>query len=408
MHIVLLTHYFPPEVNAPANRSFEHARVWQEAGYRVTVVTTAPSHPRGVVYPGHANRWTSREEVQGIEVIRIWTWLAANQGTMGRIISFSSYLLSVLLHLPVLPRGDVVLATSPQFFCGLSGWLLRRRSCPWVLEIRDLWPESIVAVGAMKRSLPIRLLEALERWAYVHADRVVAVTKGFIPHIASRRGRDDIAVVQNGVLPESLAAAPGAAEAFRAGHGLEGKFCAVYLGTHGMAHGLDHVLEAAALLQHRDDIRILLIGDGAEKDRLAAQREARGLANVLMLPQQPRAAIPAIWGATGAALVTLAKSDTFLSVLPSKMFEAMGTARPIVLAVEGEAKALMDEAGAGLAVPPEDPAALAAAIAALADDPARAAALGASGQRWFAQHADRRKLAMDLLALLEEAREAAR
>lgn len=401
MHIVLLTHYFPPEVNAPANRSFDHALSWARAGHRVTVVTTCPSHPLGKAYPGYSNRWTSRDVVEGIEVIRIWTWLAANRGTLGRMVGFLSFFLSVLLHLPRLPKGDVVVSTSPQFFCGLAGWLLRRRTNKWVLEIRDLWPESIVAVGAMKRSLLVRALEHIETWAYRRADLVVAVSKGFVPHIAARRGRDDVAVIRNGVRRDALVAPADAGDRFRDRHGLGGKFVATYLGTHGMAHALDRILDAAALLRDRGDIVFMFVGEGAERERLARYNAQLGLANVVMLGQVPRGDVPAVWSASDAALVTLRRSDTFTTVLPSKMFEAMATATPIVLGVEGEAAELLADAEAGIAVVPEDAAGIAEAVCRLADDKVAAARFGSAGRVWFENHADREALALAMLEALE-------
>lgn len=401
MHIVLLTHYFPPEVNAPASRSFEHAEAWVRAGHRVTVITAAPSHPAGRIYPGHRNAWSTREDVHGIEVIRIWTWVAANRGTVGRMASFASYFLSVLLHLPWLPRGDRIVSTSPQFFCGLAGWLLKRKDNRWILEIRDLWPESIVAVGAMRRSPLIRILEKLEAWAYRTADLVVSVTPGFIAHIAHLRGRNDIAVIRNGIQPRMFEASEAAAAAFREAHRLNGKFVASYLGTHGMAHALDKVLDAAAHLRHRSDIVILLAGNGAERDGLLARKAAHDLNNVIMLDQLPRAAMPAVWAASDAALITLRASETFKAVLPSKMFEAMATGTPILLGVQGEAQALLEEAGAGIAVPPEDAAKLAQAIVFLADNPSVAAKYATAGRAWCAQHADREALAMQMLHRME-------
>lgn len=400
MHILLLTHYFPPEINAPANRSHEHAKRWVEQGHRVTIVTAAPSHPRGVIYPGYRNRLFQREQLDGIDVIRLWTWLAPNAGNVGRILSFVSFFLSVLFQRWRLPQADAVISTSPQFFCGMAGWLLRSRDCPWILEIRDLWPESIVAVGAMRRGLAIRLIEAIERWAYRTADLVVPVTQGFVTHIAPHRGSKPIHVIRNGVIPGSFTAETGAVADWKSANGLAGKFTAAFVGTHGMAHGLDSLFDAAELLQERTDIAIVLVGDGAERERLVAQRDARKLTNVIMLDQQPRSVVPLIWGATDAALVLLRKSDTFKTVLPTKMFEAMAAAKPVILGVEGEAKDMLLAAGAGLAVEPEDSRAIANAIVRLAESPTDAAAMGESGRVWFAEHLDRNRLADEMLAAI--------
>lgn len=395
MHVLVLTHYYPPEVNAPASRISEMARAWADSGIRVSVVTCAPNHPRGLLYPGYRNRWFQREERDGIEVIRIWTFLAANEGFARRLINYLSYPFALLFNLPRLPKADIVLSTSPQFFCGLSGLLLRRRRRPWVLEIRDLWPESIVAVGAMKRGLAIRLLEGLERMAYRSADAIVSVTESFVPHILESRGRGPIAVIKNGVDLAFFGSddRADAGAAFRSELGLTGKFVAAYVGTHGMAHGLDTVLAAAERLRDDERIAFLLVGDGSERERLQAEAARRGLANVRIVGQRPKADMPAIWAATDASLILLRRLDTFKSVLPSKMFEAMAMRRPIVLGVEGEARALLDEAGAGIGIVPEDDAGLAEAIRALAADPDGAGALGESGRRFVAANFDRARLA---------------
>lgn len=402
MKILVLTHYYPPEVNAPASRLSEHARVWAEAGHDVTVVTCVPNHPTGRAYPGYRNRLWQEEARDGVRVIRLWTWLAANEGFLPRISNYVSYLLSVLVWMWRLPKADVVLSTSPQFFCGLAGWLLKRKQRPWVLEIRDLWPESIVTVGAMKRGAAIKLLEVIERFAYRKADLVVSVTDGFVPHIRERRGDGPIAVIKNGVDLTTFTTPDAAAETqFRAAHGLTGKFVAAYVGTHGMAHKLDTVLEAAELLRDRSDIAFLLVGDGAERERLVAEVAARGLSNVVMLGQQPKSAMPGIWAASDAALVLLRRVDTFKTVIPSKMFEAMAMACPMIMGVEGEAKALMEAGGAGIAITPESAAELAAAVTRLADDPAFAAQLGESGRSFVAREFDRRVLAERLLGEMQ-------
>jgi colanic acid biosynthesis glycosyl transferase WcaI len=400
MHILLLTHYFPPEVNAPANRSHEHAKRWVEQGHRVTIVTAAPSHPQGIIYPGYRNRLFQREQIDGVDVIRLWTWLAPNAGSVGRILSFVSFFLSVLFQRWRLPRADAVISTSPQFFCGMAGWLLRRKGCPWVLEIRDLWPESIVAVGAMRRGRLIRSIEAVERWAYRTADLVVPVTQGFVAHIARHRGDKPIKVIRNGVVPGSFEAGTDAVEGWKSEYGLAGKFTASFVGTHGMAHGLDSLFDAAELLRSRSDIALVLVGDGAERERLLNEREARNLPNIVMIGQQPRSMVPIIWGATDAALVLLRKSDTFKTVLPTKMFEAMAAGKPVILGVEGEAQEMLLAAGAGIPVEPGNGRALADAIVALADNQQDAAMKGISGKAWFADNLDRNRLADEMLAAI--------
>lgn len=402
MHILFLSHYYPPEVNAPASRTAESATVWARMGHKVTVVTAAPSHPRGIVYPGFKNCWTSREMIDGVEVIRIWTWLAANEGFGKRILNFLSFPLSVLLHQRVLPKADIVVSSSPQFFAGLAGWPLKRHWRPWVFEVRDLYPESILAVGAMKKGVVIRLLEWVERKAYRNADAIVAVTDSFVPHIA-KRGGGPIAVIKNGVnLSFFREGDSAAAEKLRGEFGLRDRFVAAYVGTHGIAHGLDTVLDAAERL--RDDPRIvfLLVGEGAERQRLMRVAEARGLDNVRIVGQRPKSDMPAIWQLTDASLVLLRRVDAFKSVLPSKMFEAMAMRRPMILGVEGEARALLDDAGAGIGIVPEDAEGLAEAVRRLADDAPLARAMGESGRRFVEDKFDRTKLAERYAHFLED------
>jgi glycosyltransferase involved in cell wall biosynthesis len=403
VNIVFLTHYFPPEVNAPASRTHEHCREWVKAGHDVTVVTCVPNHPRGRVYPGYRNLPWQVETIDGIRTVRLWTSLAPNEGVSKRIANYLSYLLAAALAAPFLPRPHIVVSTSPQLFCGLAGYLVSRfHRVPWVLEIRDLWPESIVAVGALRRCWAIRLCERIEAWAYRKADKVVPVTDSFRAHIeACGAAPDKITVVKNGVDLERFCR-PQRDEGLARELGLEGKFVAAYFGTHGIAHALDSALRAAELL--RDDPRIvfLLVGDGADRRRLQAMRAELRLTNVVMLEQQPKERMPALWGVTDAALVLLRNLHTFKGVIPSKIFEAMGAGRPIVLGVEGEARAIVEGAGCGIAIEPESPEQLAAAVRHLAERPELAREMGAKGLACVTREYDRKILAMRLERVLAE------
>jgi glycosyltransferase involved in cell wall biosynthesis len=404
MRILFFSHYYPPEVNAPASRTAEHCRAWAAAGHDVTVVTCAPNHPSGKVYPGYRNRLWQIEMIDGVRVIRVWTFLAANQGFLLRTLNYLSYLISVTLGMAWLPSGEVAVSTSPQFFCGLAGLAARRlKKVPWVLEIRDLWPESIVTVGAMRKGLAVRLLERLEALAYRRADRIVSVTDSFVPHIVERGGdRAKIVVIKNGVDFELFTRRAAIAD-IKPQLGLEGRFVAAYVGTHGMAHGLGVILEAAERLRHDPRIAFLLVGDGAERAGLEQLRKERRLDNVIILGQRPKNEMPNIWAATDASLILLRRSDLFKKVIPSKMFEAMAMQCPIILGVEGEARALLDEAGAGIAITPESGEELAAAVARLAGDPVLAARFGSEGRAHVREHYDRARLGRRYLDFLGEA-----
>jgi glycosyltransferase involved in cell wall biosynthesis len=403
MKIMFLSHYYPPEVNAPASRTSEHCRAWAKLGHDVTVVTCAPNHPGGTVYPGFQNRLFQTEISDGVRVIRLWTFMAANEGFLLRTLNYISFLVAVVCALPRLPKPDVVVSTSPQFFCGLAGLAVRTfKRVPWVLEVRDLWPESIITVGAMNKGVVTRALEAVERFGYRKADFIVAVTDSFVPHIVERGGTPSrIAIVKNGVdLALFQQDAAGAAR-IRSELKLEGKFIAAYVGTHGMAHGLSTILDAADRLRTNARIMFLLVGDGAERANLERQRQERQLENVIILGQRAKSDMPAIWTATDASLILLRRNDLFRKVLPSKMFEAMAMRRPIILGVEGESHELLAAAEAGIAIPPQDAAALGDAVLKLANDSDLAAKLGANGDTFVRANFDRAVLAQRYLKILD-------
>jgi glycosyltransferase involved in cell wall biosynthesis len=394
MRILFLSHYFPPEVNAPASRTFEHCREWVRTGHEVTVVTCAPNHPRGQVYPGYRNRLWQEERMEGIRVIRIWTYMAANEGFAKRTLNYVSFMVSAVMAVPRLPKAHVVITTSPQFFNGLAGYFGGRlKRVPWVLEIRDLWPESILTVGAVRNKTIIRLLSWLEMFAYRKADHIVPNTDAFGRYLIDKGvPAEKITVVKNGAdLERYVPAAKDPALARELG--LEGKFVAAYFGTHGMAHHLETVLEAAERLRRETGIVFLLVGDGAERSRLLEQKEAMGLSNVILLGQQPKERMPALWAAADVSLVLLKRSDLFKTVIPSKIFEAMAMERPLILGVEGEAKALVEEAGAGVGIEPESAAELAETVQTLAGDPERTRALGQSGRHFVTEFYSRAVMA---------------
>jgi glycosyltransferase involved in cell wall biosynthesis len=394
MKVLFLSHYFPPEVNAPASRTYEHCRVWAEHGHEVSVLTCVPNHPAGKIYPGYRNRLWQAEMIGGIRVRRIWTLLAANRGVIWRSANYFSYLMMAIVSAPFLSRTDVVISTSPQFFCGIAGYFVSRlKRAPWILEIRDLWPESIVTVGALKPSHTTRLLEWLEGFAYRKADRIVSVTDSFVERIAAKCGDPGkIVVIKNGVdLDFYRPAQPDGGLAREIG--VEGRFVAAYVGTHGMAHGLGTILRAAEHLKHRKDIVFVLVGDGAERERLLREKQQLGLDNVLMLGQMPKDQMPRVWAITDVSLVLLRNQPLFERVLPSKVFEAMGAAKPIILGVRGESQRLIEASGGGLCIEPENAEHLTDAVTSLADHRANCRAMGLAGRQYVEQHFDRRKLA---------------
>jgi hypothetical protein len=408
VRILFFSHYYPPEVNAPASRTSEHCVRWAEAGHDVTVVTCVPNCPDGVVFDGYQNRWRRQVETrEGVRVVRIWSYIAANEGTIRRIANYVSYMLSAIWTALWLPRPDVVIATSPQFFCGWAGvWASRLRRRPFVLEIRDIWPESIVAVGALKNRRMLQFLEWLERRMYRAADHIVAVGNGYRDRILDKvdvSGR--ISVIRNGVDPEKFSAAHvEALDEFRSRWGLKGRLVCSYVGTIGMAHGLEVVLDAADRLRQRGrtDVRFLLVGDGAQREHLEAAARSRGLSDaVVFTGRLPREAMPTALAASDVCLVHLKGTELFGSVIPSKIFETMAMGRPIIMGVRGEAQDIVLAAEGGVAMEPDSADSLVAAILQLADDAGLRERMGQSAQRYVVEHFSREHLAGEFLDLLE-------
>jgi len=405
MQILFLSHYFPPEVNAPANRTYEHCKRWAQDGHDVTVVTCAPNCPDGIAYKGYRNRfWPQVEVIDGMRVVRVWSYLAPNAGTVRRVTNFLSYMVSATLVCSLETRPDVVLATSPQFFCGWAGvfisWLKWR---PLVLEIRDIWPESITAVGAIQNRSIVCFLEWLERVMYRSARHIVTVGHGYRDNILSKVDvADRISVIYNGVdlhrfQPDEPH--PGLLHAWN----LDDKFVCSYVGTIGMAHGLEVVLDAARLLrdQGRRDVAFWLVGDGAQRRQLQERCDREGLSDcVVFSGRQPKDEIPAILASSDACLVHLKGCELFGTVIPSKIFETMALGRPIIMGVNGEARQIVMEANAGIGMVPDSSESLVEAVTTLADNRDLAIRLGQLAREFVTEYFNRDKLAHQYLDLL--------
>ncbi|MFO0691464.1 MAG: glycosyltransferase family 4 protein [Myxococcota bacterium] len=402
MKILFVSHYFPPEVNAPANRTHEHCRRWVKDGHEVTVLTGVPNHPRGRIFPGYRNRWIQEETVDGIRVIRTWMYLTPNSGFLRRVANYLLFALTAVLASPRAGRPDVVVATSPQFFCGVAGSIiakLKRR--PFVLEIRDLWPKSIVELGQLGPGPVLSALEWLETWLYRSAAGVVVNTRTFHDHITARGVRpESIELVYNGIDPALFKPRPKN-EALLAKHGLQGRFTVAYVGTLGLAHGLSLLVDVADRLRDRSGIDFVLIGDGADREKIEAEVARRGLRNFHLLGLQPRDAMPDWIASIDVLLVMLRDLPVFETVIPSKIFEFLAQERPVILAAKGEIRRMMEEAGGALVVDPEAADQLIAAIDEIVAHPDAAARRAAAGRRWVEAGFLRDDLARKMSAFLE-------
>ncbi|MFI8667214.1 glycosyltransferase family 4 protein [Qipengyuania sp. NPDC077410] len=372
MHILFITDNFPPEVNAPASRTYEHARQWVETGCEVTVITCAPNFPKGQVYSGYRNKLIQSEVMNGIRVVRVWTYITANEGFYKRTLDYLSFAVAATIASAGMRRPDVIVATSPQFFSACAGFcisLLKRR--PWIFELRDIWPESIKSVGAIKEGLVLKCLEALEAFLYKRANRIIAVTHSFKRTLVER-GVDTgkIDVVTNGADLSRFSPRDRPAELAKR-HGLNGFFLAGYVGTHGLAHGLDTILDAAQILD-RDpqaaSIRILMLGHGARKAALMERAEGMRLSNVVFLDSVSKDQVADYWALLDASIIHLKKDPLFQTVIPSKLFECMAMGLPVLHGVAGESAEIVLRESVGETFEPENGTALADAILRMAND----------------------------------------
>jgi len=405
MHILFLTDNFPPEVNAPASRTYEHCRVWAREGHQITIITSNPNFPRGKIYDGYKNKLWQREAVDGMRVIRVWTWVNANEGVLKRILDQLSYMVTSFFSGLFIRKVDLIVGTSPQFFtvCSAHALAVLKRK-PWIFELRDVWPESIKAVGAMKDSWMLGLLGRVEVYLYRRASLIVSVTNSFV-NILKSRGIDTskVVVVTNGVqtshfrpmqknthLLDKLA--------------LTNKFVVGYIGTHGMAHALDTVLDAAAIVdasEVSEEIHFILLGHGAEKARLQMRAEKEGIKSLTFIDSVSKQEVLDYYSVLDASLVHLKKSKLFKSVIPSKIFEAMAMGLPIIIGTEGESADIVLNEKVGIKIEQENADALFDAALRLHNDKTLMKKLSKSGII-AAYKYDRENLALCMLKHLEE------
>ncbi len=400
MKILFLTDNFPPEVNAPASRTYDHVREWKKAGHDITVITCAPNFPKGRVYDGYKNKLHQTEYMDGIKVIRVWSYIAENKGFIKRTLDYISYSVTSFFA-GLFVKCDIIIATSPQFFTALSGRTLSFfKRTPWIMEVRDLWPESIKTVGAMKDNMFIKYFEWQEIRCYKSAKHIVVVTDSFKKNLIAR-GIDEakISVVKNGANRE-LFRPMEKDSSIISQLGLDGKKVIGYIGTHGMAHKLDFILECAKHMEGKNNYHFLLIGSGAERENLLRLKEEMNIGNVSMLDSVPKTEVNRYISILDLALINLRKSDLFKTVIPSKIFENAGMEIPIIMGVEGEAKDIVEGYGAGLCFEPENEEDFTSKLDLLLTDKELYAKCK-EGCRKLSMDFDRKKLAGDMLKVIE-------
>lgn len=404
MHILFLTDNFPPEVNAPASRTFEHCREWVKSGHQVTIITGAPNFPKGKVFDGYRNRLWQQETMAGIRVIRVWTYITANEGFAKRTLDYLSYMVTGFLASLFVRRVDVVVGTSPQFFTVCAAYVTSLfKRVPWVFELRDIWPESIRVVGAMHQHKVLDLLEMVELFLYRKASTIVSVTHAFRTSLI-RRGVDGgkIHVVTNGVDISRFSPREKDSELLIQ-YGLKNKFIAGYIGTHGLAHALGTILDAAKLLKNSPNghrFHFILLGDGANKSSLLQRANEEGLDNVTFVDSVSKDHVVGYWSILDVAIIHLKKDKLFTTVIPSKMFECMGMGIPILHGVEGESADIVVREEVGLLFEPENAAALVDRLGLLADDTVLFNSMKSKGPD-AARRYDRVTLARNILNIIQ-------
>jgi glycosyltransferase involved in cell wall biosynthesis len=404
VHILILTQYYPPETGAPQNRLSDLARRLARSGHDLTILTAMPNYPRGEIFEEYRKRFLVKDTYAGIKVIRTWIYATQKKTFVRRLLNYFSFVVSSFaLGIWKIGSPDIVIVESPPLFLGISGFLLSFcKNAKLVFNVSDLWPDSAVAMGVLDNKVLIQFSRSLEEFLYRRSVLITGQTRGIVDNIQSRFPDKEVALITNGVDVAAFLDASNSAQRTetRREFGLERKFVIGYAGLHGLAQGLDTVILAARLLVQHQDVLFAFFGDGPEKEMLVQQVDQFGLKNVRFYSSQPSARMPSVVGSFDVALIPLKRLDLFKGALPSKMFEAMAAAVPLLASIEGEARELVERAQGGLCIEPENPQAMADAILGFYNDPEGRQILGRNGQQYVIEHFDRQKIADQLERLL--------
>ncbi len=406
MKILFLTQYCPPEVGAPQNRIFEFAKQLKKFNHEVTILTAMPNYPKGEIFEGYRGKKVVLEEIDGIKIVRTSIYATKDKSFTKRLRNYLSFTFSsVLTGSKYIDKQDAIITESPPLFLGWSGYILaKRKKAKFIFNVSDLWPESAVKLDMLHNKLLIKLSTWLEEFCYKKAHAVTGQTQGIVDNIVSRGfDKNKVHLITNGVDTEFFKR-ENRDEEFRKELGIDNKFAICYAGIHGIAQGLEVIIESADILRDYKDIQFLFFGDGPEKETLINMVKEKGLNNVTFMPVQSKPKMPRIIASMDATIIPLKRLDLFKGALPSKMFEALSSELPIILAVEGEAEKLIKSAGAGITVEPENSKEIAEAVLTLYKDESLRSKLGQNGRKYvmenYAREAISRKLEKILLNLI--------
>ncbi len=407
MRILYVSQYFPPEMGAPSARVYELSKHWVRMGHKVTVLTGYPNHPTGIVpqdYKTLLKYGTIVEKKDGIDVIRTWLYPAPNRLPYERILNYSSFFISACLRGLMLSKFDIIVGTSPQLLCALAGWIISRNMRrPFIFEVRDIWPESLLASGiGRENSQLIRTLKRIAVFLYKRSEKIVVVTEAFKSELVRKYNvpESKIEIIENGIETDIFRPMQDV-QLIRKKFGFDNKFVVSYIGTIGYAHGLDIVIRAAKILKDKiPDLYFVLLGEGVQKERLKAEVYSEKLDNVFILDQVLRDKIPAFINASDVCLVSLRKSELFKTVIPSKMLEFMACGKPLILAVDGQARRIMESAEAGIYIEPENHDELINAVVKMYNEPYLRRKYGENGRNYILKYFTRQQKANQYLTII--------
>lgn len=405
MKIVVICHYFPPEIGAPSARLYEMSKRWVELGNEVHVVTCFPNHPTGIIPDVYKGLKYKLENMDGIHVHRNYVYATPNKGFIKKTLGHISFMFSsVFFSMKKIDKPDVIITSSPTFFSIFSGyWYSLRKKADFVLEIRDLWPAAMIELGVMKEGFITRVLEKMELFFYRKSKKLIMVTQSFKENVVNRGIRGDkVHVITNGVNQDFFYPKEKNQRLINK-YNLQDKFVISYVGAHGISQNLSTILEVAKKLREYKNIEFVFVGEGAEKDKLKQIVSKEELSNVQFIDAQPKEKIPEFYNSSDLCLIPLKNIELFKTFIPSKMFEIMACGIPIIASLEGEAAQILEDSKAALVVKPDNPNEIARAIEELINDKEKYSQMKASGPEFVEKNYSRNKLAERYLELINNA-----
>jgi glycosyltransferase involved in cell wall biosynthesis len=404
MKILFLTQYCPPEVGAPQNRIFEFAKHMKSFGHEVTILTALPNYPKGEIFEGYKNKKVVLEKIDDIKIVHTGIYVSKEKTFIKRLRNYLSFTFSsVFQGSKYIDNQDVIITESPPIFLGWSGYILsKRKKAKFVFNISDLWPESAVKLGVLHNKILITLSTWLEEFCYRKADAITGQTQGIVDNIVNRGfDKNKVHLITNGVDTEFFKK-ENRSEEFRKEIGTYNKFAVVYAGIHGLAQGLEVIINCADILRSYEQIQFVFVGDGPEKNKLITLAKEKQLKNVTFLPLHPKSDMPMIIASMDATIIPLKKLDIFKGALPSKMFESLSSELPIILSAEGEAERLINNAKGGIVVEPENSKQISDAVLKLYNDEQFRKDLGHNGRNFVIENYSRNNISKKLENILKD------